>query len=177
MAIVLDALAAPSDPELRARLGPEVDDHLRHVLRERALGWARRAAGGAEPLAAAGTGELEALLAGHDGPVVLVAPDVPGLSEHHLEAVREDLAAGVLVSTAPSSDGTPFVVALARPEPRLLAVAGGTFDAIAAAALEVGGELGMLRAERRLASVADALALRADPVAPRELRDLLGALR
>jgi hypothetical protein len=176
VAVVLDALAAPADPELRARLGPEIDDHLRHVLRERAMAWARRAADGAEPLVAARTDQLEALLAGHDGPVVLVAPDVPGLSEHHLGAVREDLAAGVLVSTAPSGDGTPCVVALARPEPRLLAVAGGTFDAIAAAALEAGGELGMLRAERRLATVADALALRADPVAPPELRDLLAAL-
>jgi hypothetical protein len=108
--------------------------------------------------------------------VVLVAPDVPGLAEHHLTAVRGDLAAGVLMSSAPSGDGTPFIVLLARPEPRLLEVVGAPFEEVARVALELGGDLGMLRAERRLASVADALALRADPLAPAELRDLLAPL-
>ena len=175
--VVLDALAAPRDPELRARLGPELDDHLRHVLRERALAWARRGSDGAEPRQARTASELEALLAGHDGPVVLVAPDVPGLSDDHLAAALDDLDAGVLVTSAPSGDGTPFLVALGRPDPRLLALVGAPFDEVARTALELGGELGMLRAERRLATVADALALRADPLAPRELRDLLAALR
>jgi hypothetical protein len=176
-AVVVDALAAPADPELRARLGPELDDHLHHVVRERALAWARRAAGGAEPLQARRAEELPELLAGHDGPVLLVAPDVPGLSDHHLAAVLDDLDAGVLMSSGPSGDGTPCVVALARVEPRLLALASAPFDQLAAAALELGGELGMLRAERRLVTVADALAIRADPQAPQELRDLLAGLR
>ena len=107
---------------------------------------------------------------------MLVAPDVPGLSAHHLAAARDDLAAGVLLTSAPSNDGTPFVVALARPAPELLALVGAPFEDVAAAALNLGGELGMLRAERRLATLADALAMRADPLAPPELRDLLAVL-
>jgi hypothetical protein len=102
---------------------------------------------------------------------------VPGLSAHHHEAALDDLAAGVLLSSAPSGDGTPFLVALARPEPRLLALAGAPFEDVARVALELGGTLGMLRPERRLATLADAGALRADPLAPPVLRELLGVLR
>jgi hypothetical protein len=173
---VLDALAGARDPDLRARLGAERDDRLRAVLRDRARAWARRAGGGAAPLELADVDELEAALGGHAGAVLLVAPDVPGLSEHHLVAARDDLAAGVLLSTAASGDGTPFAVALARPEPSLLAVVGGSFDQVVAATIALGGELGMLRAERRLTSVADARAVRADPLAPPELRELLADL-
>ena len=171
--VVLDALAGPADPELRARIGPELHDHLRHVLRERTLAWARDAAGGAEPLEARRAEELEALLADHDGPVLLVAPDVPGLGAHHVVAARDDLDDGVLLSSAPATDGRPFLIALARPEPRLLALAGEPFDVLAGAARELGGDLGMLRPERRLASIGDARAMRADPMAPPELRDLI----
>jgi hypothetical protein len=108
--------------------------------------------------------------------VLLCAPDVPGLSQHHREAALDDLAAGVMLSTAPSSDGTPFLVALARPEPQLFALVGARFDELAATAVALGGELGLLRAERRLASLADARALRADPLAPSELRELLAVV-
>jgi hypothetical protein len=173
---VLDALAAPPDPALRARLGPELADHLRHLLREHALAWAREAGGGAEPLQARRADQLTALLEGHDGPVLLAGPDVPGLGRHHTVAAREDLADGVLFTSAPSGDGRPFLIGLATPEPRLLAVVGEPFDVVAATAVELGGELGMLRPERRLASLADALAFRADPLAPPELRAVLAAL-
>jgi glycosyltransferase A (GT-A) superfamily protein (DUF2064 family) len=180
-AVVLDALAAPRDAQLRAALGPDVDDRLQRVLRERALAWARRArdgGGGAAGIALelAAAHQLEGELAGHAGPVLLVAPDVPGLSGHHLAAARDDLAAGVALSIAATGDGTPFLIVLARPAPALLAVVGAPFEDVAAAALALGGELGMLRAERRLATLADARAVRADPLAPPELRDLLGAL-
>ncbi|HWI71065.1 MAG TPA: hypothetical protein VNT55_03850, partial [Baekduia sp.] len=80
IAVVLDALAATREPELRARLGAEGDEALRGALRLRARTWARGAGGGAEPLELADAGELAAGLAGHAGPVVLVAPDVPALS-------------------------------------------------------------------------------------------------
>jgi hypothetical protein len=46
-----------------------------------------------------------------------------------------------------------------------------------AAARELGGDLGMLRPERRLASIDDARAMRADPLTPPELREILSALR
>lgn len=173
---MLDALAGARDPELRAQLGPEGDEHVRGLLRERAWAWAREAGGGVPPLEARTADELPALLDGHHGPVLVVAPDVPGLSRHHLHAALDDLAAGVLLSSAPTSDGTPFVVALARPEPELLRLVGAPFEDVAAAALRLGGELGMLRAERRLATLADARALRADPTAAPELRAALAPL-
>ena len=175
VALVLDALAGPRDETLRAALGPELDDHLRTVLRRRALRWARAAAGvGAGEARTAA--ELPGVLGDHDGPVLLAAPDVPGLGAHHVRAALGDLEAGVTFSFAPASDGSPFLLALARPDPDILARVGEPFETLAATAAAAGGAFGMLRNERRLATLADARAVRADPVAPAEVRDLLVAL-
>ncbi|HWH93673.1 MAG TPA: hypothetical protein VNT03_07425 [Baekduia sp.] len=175
-AVVLDALAAQREPALRERLGADADDALRGALRERARAWARNAGGGAEPLELAAAADLPTALRDHGGPVLLVAPDVPTLSTHHLAAVHADLAAGVLLSSAATGDGTPFLVALSCPEPALLALVGAPFDDLLAAAADAGRELGMIRAERRLASLADARALQADPLAPPDLLALLARL-
>jgi hypothetical protein len=174
--VILDALAAPREPDLRERLGAEADAALRGAMRQRARVWARAAADGAAPLELDGVGELPGALAGHEGPVLLVAPDVPALSPAHLAAARDDLAAGVLLSTAATGDGTPFLVALSAPTPDLLALVGASFNDVLVAAAAAKAELGMLRAERRLASLADARAIRADPIAPPELRALLARL-
>ncbi len=173
LAIVLDALAAPAEPALRAWLGPEADDALRAALRQHALDWARAAGDGAEPLQLATAAELPAAVAGHDGPIILVAPDVPALSAVHLAAVRGDLADGVLLSSAATGDGTPFLVALSHPKPELLALVGASFNDVLATAARLGGTLGMVRAERRLSSVGDARALLADPITSPDLRALL----
>jgi hypothetical protein len=64
-------------------------------------------------------------------------------------------------------------VALARPDPDLVrAAADGLPDRQAAAEL-IGGELGLLRSERRLVSPGDARAFAADPLTPPELAELL----
>ncbi len=110
-----------------------------------------------------------AALRGQDGPVLLVAHDVPALDARHAAAALDDLAEGCDVVYAPSIDGSPFLLALARPNPELLDLLGAGFDALAAAATAHGGGIGMLRAERRLVSPADARALAADPVAPEAL--------
>jgi hypothetical protein len=181
-AVVLDALAGARDPALRAFLGAAIDDELRRVLRARATAWAERAVaagdgacGHGAVLEVGGSDELAEALAGRVGPVLLVAPDVPGLADAHCVAALDDLGAGVLLSSGASGDGTPFLVALARPEPALVALVGAPFDEVAAGAVALGGELGMLRTERRLTSVADARAVRVDPLAPPELRALLAA--
>ncbi|WP_027007935.1 hypothetical protein [Conexibacter woesei] len=140
-------------------------------MRERALAWGRELGGGAEPLQV----DDVAALAG-DGPVVLVAPDVPALGAAHRDAIRADLAAGVLLSSAATGDGTPFLMALSTADPELLALIGVPFNDLVAAAMARGGELGMLRAERRLASIGDGHALLADPLTPPELRALLAPL-
>jgi hypothetical protein len=173
LAVVLDALAAPTEPALRAWLGADADDALRAALREHALDWARTAGAGVEPLQLATAAELPAVVAGHGGPVLLIAPDVPALSAVHLAAVRDDLADGVLLSSAATGDGTPFLIALSHAQPELLALVGAPFNEILATAARLGGTLGMLRAERRLSSVADAHALQADPITPPDLRALL----
>ena len=74
---------------------------------------------------------------------------------------------------APATDGRPFLIALARPEPALVrAAADGLPDRQAAAELTA-GEFGLLRSERRLVSAGDARAFAADPLTPPELAALL----
>jgi hypothetical protein len=140
-------------------------------MRDRALAWGRAIGGGAEPLQV----DDVAQLAGDDA-LVLVAPDVPALGAAHADAIRTDLAAGVLLSSAATGDGTPFLMALSTADPELLSLVGAPFNDLVAAAMARGGELGMLRAERRLASVGDGHALLADPLTPPELRALLAPL-
>ncbi len=110
-----------------------------------------------------------AALRDHEGPVLLVAADVPRLDAGHTAAALEDLADGLDVVWAPTNDGTPFLLALPRPDPELLELAGEGFEALAQAAAARGGGVGMLRSERRLVSPADARALAADPATPPEL--------
>jgi hypothetical protein len=140
-------------------------------MRERALGWGREVGGGAEPLQVDDVGAL----AGDDA-LILVAPDVPALGAAHAAAIRSDLAAGVLLSSAATGDGTPFLMALSTADPELLGLVGAPFNDLVAAAMARGGELGMLRAERRLSSIGDGHALLADPLTPPELRALLAPL-
>lgn len=174
MVVVLDALAAPEDQPLRAALGPEIADALREALLLRAV---RRATewAGAPVRRAAHARELPEVLDGHDGPVLLLAPDVPAAGAFHLGAALEDIEAGVQLSFAPGMDGRPFLIGLPRPDPALLALVAGPFESLAETARGVGGEVGMLRPERRLATVGDARALLADPLAAPELRALLPA--
>lgn len=176
LAVVLDALAAPPDPALRAALGPRRHDELRELLRERARAFARQVAGGGEPRPVGTVEALAAMVAERSGPLVAVAPDVPGLDEALAENVREDLAAGIAVSVALAGEGRPYLVALAEPRTELIAAIDGGIEALGRAAAGLGGELGMLRAERRLATVGDARSLLADPITPAGLRDLLSVL-
>jgi hypothetical protein len=172
---LLSALSAPDDGALRAALGPERHATLHAALRERAVAWGREVGGGAEPLQVDDVAELDGDLPGA-GAVILVAPDVPALGAAHRDAIRDDLAAGVLLSSAATGDGTPFLMALSSADPELLALATAPFNDLVAAALSRGGELGMLRAERRLASIGDGRALLADPLTPPDLRALLAPL-
>lgn len=135
---------------------------------------------GAAPFAEPGREELpgavRAALADHDGPVLLAAPDVPKLDRRLADAALGDLAAGCAVSFAPANDGKAYLVALRSPEPRLLDMVAGRDhrDQLLAAAIELGGEVGLLSSERRLATRGDARALAIDPLTPAELRAHVG---
>jgi hypothetical protein len=112
-------------------------------------------------------------LRGHEGPVLLVAPDVPGLDGRLAEAALADLRAGANLAMAPATDGRPFLVALATADPALVEQAAGGLKNREAAADLIGGEFGLLRSERRLVTPGDARAFAADPLTPPQIAALL----
>ena len=119
--------------------------------------------------------ELTALLAHHDGPVLLVAPDVPRLDRALAHAALADVTSGCVLSFAPATDGKPFLMAFSDPRPEALALLDledRSRENVFARALALGGDLGMLRSERRVVTPADAAALALDPLVPPDLRAL-----
>jgi hypothetical protein len=144
---------------------------------DRARAWAAAAAPGrtwtAPTLPAAG----QVLRAqGHEGPVLLVAPDVPGLDAALARDALEDVAAGVAVTTGMTHDGSPYLVGLARADDELLGSIAQGFEPLVAGLHARGAALGLLRSERRLATAADARALALDPATPEELARELAPL-
>jgi hypothetical protein len=134
----------------------------------------------AEPEPEEVAGALAAALAGHEGPLLLVAPDVPRLDAALAAAALGDVAAGCVFSFAPATDARPFLIALAQATPASLALVGGRDrhrDEIFAAAVALGGEIGLLRSERRVVTPADAQALALDPLVPPPHRTLATAAR
>jgi hypothetical protein len=116
----------------------------------------------------------QAALHDHRGPVLLAAPDVPGLDASVARAALEDLAAGCDVAVGVAHDARPYVIAAPRADSELLELVGASFaGGVLTAFAERGLTLGVVRHERRLASAADARALAIDPRAPRELAALL----
>lgn len=165
---MLAALAEPPDPAL--------DPALRAAVTEHAVAWAWSVAGEERAFVSdAGPDELGELLADHTGPVVFVAPDVPRLDAALAHAALGDLAAGCVLSFAPATDGTPFLLAFADPRPEALALLAGRGrrrEALFAEAMALGDEVGLLRSERRVVTPADARALALDPLVPEPLRAL-----
>jgi hypothetical protein len=167
-AVVLATLAAPADPGLDDLLGAGSAGGLRNAMAARARRWAAAVAPG-RAYEANTAGAAIAALHGHTGPVLLAAPDVPGLDVRHAEIALGDLSAGALAAIAPATDATPFLLGFAHAEPELIELAGAAFEALAQRIYAGEGILGLLRSERRLVTPADARALAADPVAPEEL--------
>jgi hypothetical protein len=159
-------------------LGRAAAEALRAAVAERARRWAAAVAPGRSSEAAT-LGEAVAALRGDGGPVLLAAPDVPGLDDRLALAALDDLAAGCDVAVGVAHDARPYLVAVPRLEPAVLELVEASFVGGVLAAL-AGRELtvGLLRSERRLVSAADARALALDPRAPAELAGLVrGRLR
>jgi hypothetical protein len=147
---------------------------VRDALAARARRWAAAVAPD-RAYEATTLGAAEAAVHGHDGPLLLAAPDVPALSAALARAALEDIAAGCDVVVGASHDARPYLVGVRRPEPELIEIAGETFGGgLLVAFAQRGGVLGMLRSERRLSSAEDARALALDPLAPPDLRAILG---
>lgn len=129
----------------------------------------------AEPEAEAVADALGEALADHPGPVLLVAPDVPRLDAALADAALSDVTGDSVFSFAPATEGKPFLVALQRATPEALALIGSrerTREEVFARAMALGGEVGMLRSERRVVTPADAASLALDPIVPASLREL-----
>ena len=104
---------------------------------------------------------------------------MPALDARLAVTALEDLAAGCDIVLGAAHDARPYILAVARPDPALMALVERSLDGgVLGAFAERGVTLGMLRHERRLASAADARALAIDPFAPPDLAALLrGRLR
>jgi hypothetical protein len=172
-AAILSSLAAPEDPELVELLGTEGALALREELAARARRWAAAVAPG-NAIEATTLDAARAALHGHAGPVLLAAPDVPGLDERAAHAALEDLAAGVDVVVGVTHDARPYLIGVPDIDSDVTELVEGAFGGgVLAAFAERGLSLGMVRHERRLATAADARALAIDPAAPSDLTGLL----
>jgi hypothetical protein len=111
---------------------------------------------------------------GHEGPLLLAAPDVPALDVAVARVALDDLAAGCDVVVGVAHDALPYLVALPHPDDALIELAaagfaGGILPVFAAR----GVTLGMLAHHRRLSSASDARAFALDPLTPPDLAALL----
>jgi uncharacterized protein len=119
------------------------------------------------------------VLEDHGGPLVLAGVATPGLRPRVAEQALEDLACGCDASFGPAAHGGFYLVALAEPHPEIFDLPSGTwggpevFGRTLAAAHEAGLSIGMLRAERVLSDEGDVRALLADPLAPRDVVDVV----
>jgi len=171
-ALVVGTLAAARDPALDEAFGHDRAAAVRSLLAERALAWAAAHGPALHRAVDDGAGTVAAL-DGHPGPVLLVAPDVPGLDDRLAAAALGDLAAGARLAMAPATDGRPFLLALADADPALVRAAADGLPNRESAVELIDGEIGLLRSERRLVTPGDARAFAADPLTPRALADLL----
>ncbi|MTD46546.1 DUF2064 domain-containing protein [Conexibacter sp. W3-3-2] len=167
-AVVLYALAAPRDRGLDDLLGAPGATALREELALGARRWASRVSPDVA-FEATTIGAASMALHDHDGPVLLVAPDVPRLDEALARAALADLEDGALVVMAPTADGTPYLVGVPRADPELLDRVGAPFEGFADDPALRDAGVGMLRSERRLVTPDDARAYAADPCAHEDL--------
>ncbi|MBN9098172.1 MAG: TIGR04282 family arsenosugar biosynthesis glycosyltransferase [Pseudonocardia sp.] len=113
------------------------------------------------------------------GPVILIGTDCPVLRRAHLSAAAAQLAGGCDVVLGPAYDGGYYLIALARPDPRIFALPtrawGGPHvaDYTAERAAAAGLQLGFIDPEHDLDTPADATAVLSDPRLPPEIAAML----
>lgn len=116
----------------------------------------------------------------HDGPLLVVWPDLPRLRTEHARAALGDLAEGCDVVLGPAIDGGFYLIGISRPMPKLFALPENSWrspDVMTmglAVARDAGLEIGLLRAERALHRPGDVRAALADPLLPADVAQILG---
>ena len=197
-------MAGPPKSALEPLLGRDGCARLQRALTARALRWAGEtgtpylayADEEALALAEAGTrtfaqvdghsGErLRAAFARvseeHDGPVVVVGTDQPGLSASHAWGAADDLREGVDVTLGPATAGGYYLLGARRYDPALFDIDpdawGGprVMELTLESVLGAGMSIGWLRSERDLDDPRDVAALLADPCAPADIREVLAS--
>jgi uncharacterized protein len=112
-------------------------------------------------------------------PLVVVWPDLPRLRPEHAAAALGDVEAGCDLVLGPVMDGGLYLLAIAKPLPRLFGLpeqAWRSPDMMSfgdAAARDIGLEIGVLRGERALHRPADVRAALADPLLPANVARIL----
>jgi hypothetical protein len=119
------------------------------------------------------------VFARNDGPLLIVWPDLPRLRPEHAAAALDDLSSGCDAVLGPVIDGGLYLLAIARPLPKLFALPEQSWrspDVMMlglAAARDAELEIGILRAERALHRPADVRAVLADPLLSPDLGRIL----
>lgn len=115
----------------------------------------------------------------HDGPLLIVWPDLPRLREEHAAAALDDLGAGCDVVLGPAIEGGLYLIGITRPVPKLFALPERTWRSPDAMTIGLSAirdaelEVGILRVERALHRPADVRAALADPLLPESLGRVL----
>jgi hypothetical protein len=159
---------------------PEPVAGLAAALEAEAERWANEVAPGRVHHANGSPAEATAsVLAGHDGPLLVVWPVLARLRPEHAAGALGDLRDGAELVIGPVIDGGLYLLGLGRPLGELMDLPGEAWSgadamtAALAAAAEAGQEVGILRAERALRTEADVRAALADPLTPEGIRAVL----
>ncbi len=183
MGVAALLIQRPLPTEMLELLGAERSAQLERALLRRGLEWGRAFAprhtyhgswAAADQLAAAGTRAFEC---SSGGPLLIASTACANLTGEHSAAALSDAAHGLDLSLGPSSDGGWYLLALRQPNPEVLTAAGVELGQGLLAFHQAGLEIGLLRSERELSSVAAAHAISCDPIAPPEIREILRAGR
>jgi uncharacterized protein len=147
---------------------PDAGPELRALVGEDATLFPQNGEGIAGRLADA----VARVFAHHDGPLLVVWPDLPRITHDHGSAAIGDLRDGCDVVLGPVIDGGLYLLGLGGPLPELFGLPEQVWrspEVMAigvAAARDAGLEVGILRAERALLRPADVRAALADPMLP-----------
>jgi glycosyltransferase A (GT-A) superfamily protein (DUF2064 family) len=115
----------------------------------------------------------------HQGPLLVVWPDLPRLRPEHAAAALDDLEAGCDLVLGPVIGGGLYMVGIGRPQPKLFSLPEQAWrgpDVMTmglAAARDAGLEVGILRTERALHRPGDLRAALADPTLPARVGRIL----